>query len=262
MKLKKILAGFAMGAAMALSSVTASASPIDLGGVVFDPEGAFDFTAKGSLFEVLVSQIGDIDRGYGQIDRINEKLNFCPTCELTFVFDNYLLVDNNPSHLLFTGGFLNIYVHDTAAPGFTAYDPTNGFATAGDGVLWLSLAAHTDQRTNGGVLQTGTLFGQVEFGTLGVDPRGKGGGMFDVVGGLAAAHFNTNSQADSLGGFADFDFNSEFKPTNSPIPAGALPITGTGTLTGNAIPEPGSLLLVGLGLMGLAAAGKRKQKKA
>lgn len=262
MKLNKILAGFAMGAAMALTSVSASASPINLGGVVFDPDGAFDFTAKGSLFEVFVIAPGDVDRGYGQIDRINEKLNFCPTCELTFVFDQFVMVDNDPSHLLFTGGVLNIYVQDTAAPGFTAYDATNGFATAGDGVLWLSLAAHTDTRMNGGVLQTGTLFGQVESGVLGKDPRGKGGGMFDVVGGLAAANFDTNTKADSIGGFADFNFNSEFQPTETPVPAGALPISGTGSLQGNSIPEPGSLLLVGLGLMGLAAAGKRKQKQA
>jgi hypothetical protein len=150
-------------------------------------------------------------------------------------------------------------VQDTSAPGFTAYDATKPGGNAGDGTLWLSLTAHTDTRA--GYTDPGTLFGKIDAGTLGTGTeRGQGGGLLDVTGGLAAHNIDTNSQADSNGGFADLNFTSTFLPTQSnAVTAGAPPLTGDSTFTGNSIPEPTTVLLLGIGLCAVGYAGKQRQ---
>ena len=50
-------------------------------------------------------------------------------------------------------------------------------------------------------------------------------------------------------------FSSSFQPLNG---SNGTLLTGTVDITGNTIPEPGSLALLGLGLLGFAASKKRK----
>ena len=212
MNFRRKLSAVAIGAALALSASFASASPINLGGVIIDPASPFDFLASSNLFERVIKNIGDTAQGFGLVTRLNEtdQSTFCPNCELTFTFDSFTLIDPDPNHLLFTGGNVNFYVQDKSAPGFTAFDAANA-ATAGDGTLFLSLKGHTDTRF--GYSGPGTLFGNIDSGTLGSGTeRGKGGGLLDVVGGLAAKNFDTDTILDSAGNRADLNFTSTLVP--------------------------------------------------
>jgi hypothetical protein len=249
---KKVLAGIAVAATLATS---AQASMITVGGVTWDPDatgtlGDNDFTARYSLVQWFTSStnavstalndapdptlatpggLGNVLQGAGIITKVNNTSNFAGTGELTFVFGGFTavattLADPIPSAL--SDGWLNIY-----------YDSTPNYSSgtgAEDGVLWLSLTA------------TGTVFDGLSYNA------GALTAYYNVTGGAAASNFDTNMPiflgADAQAG-AYAQFNSQLYATTD------------GSLNGNSIPEPESLALVGLGLLGLAASRRRKSVK-
>lgn len=241
----------------AAASVNAFAA-INIGGVVWNPASGFDFTSQGSIFEKSVGFGGTLS-GIGNVQTLNNTTvnTFCPGCELTFEFGGFLLdqyTAGAPTDTLgFSGGWIKIYVDNTAD--FDAENKT----TATDGVLWLDLAAYADIQANGWVT---TLFGQIDSGTLGQgNDNGGGAGLFEVVGGLAANNFNTNTVTANDGTKVDFSFSSSYQPNpNFYVTPDGFGLFGTGELKGNSIPEPASLLLSALGIAGLGFARRRSAK--
>lgn len=245
---KKVLAGVAVAVAMVGAHATT------VGGVTWNPDDGIDFSAASvSIRQFIDAGTGTVS-GFGTINTINGVAVNCPGCQLTFQFGSYtqasgLLPSPTGGTILYQGGLVNVYVHAINALNANASTMTAASTGLGGGSLWLALAGHAN------------LLGNTFAGTVNIDPLDgvtinslAGGGLLDVVGGLAAENLDTNGKA----GGADLTFSTSFTTFQGPTGAKLLDSIGTGNFNGNSIPEPESLALVGLGLLGLAAARRRK----
>lgn len=292
-KLKKLAIAAAIGVA-ALAPLSASAM-VSIDGVTFN---AGDQLVTTAIWEsVLTTSLGSLS-GVGIVSKIScagcggvTWLDGNNNTQLTYYFGGYTVSkwydQDNVAHAAgddaganngmgnpysfataraidFTGGFVNLFT-DKVAGGLSYLDPSanpnvvnpaliaQDIANATDGNLWLSYVGVTTTDVSGRV---GTLFSD----TATVNPVHAGGSGFGYLnvapGGLATNNFNTDSF--NIGGtIADARLDSSFSTPNS----GAWPLSGTAAIKTQAIPEPGSLALIGLGLAGLGVTYRRKSAK-
>ena len=229
-----------LGAAVAMAlSAPVLAAPINVGGVIWDPDSPVDFNStSGSIFQ----NAGAIPlTGFGRIDFINTdpQSTFCPGCELTFEFGGFVPLAPFPNALgayEYAGGFVNVYVDNS--PDFALLAGT-GY---NDGVLWLSMTSASIFGSSALVTNVLTTL----LGTIG-DSGATGVGLLNVTGGLAKNNFDTNSR---FGG-ADVEFQNSFTRLSQFT-------IGSGNFAATTIPEPASVALLGLGLLGMGALRRRK----
>lgn len=246
-----IIAGAFGGAAL----LSAPASAVVIAGVNVGTGNSFQV---GSVYESVVTQVDDVLTGYGRVNEINGLIQseFCPGgCELTFVFGGFKVTSVSPGvdgEIDFSEGYINFYV---SAANFTY----TSMATAMDGVLFLETVGHAYKNEQGRI---GTLLGDGDNLTTS-SPTGEGRGYLDVIGGVAAAYFDTNTWADFMDvpGFADIQFNSTFGAT-CPTPAPELPLCGSADMHAFVVdvPEPISLGLLGSGLLAAGFVGWRRRR--
>lgn len=264
---KKVLAGLAMTTAFAMS---AHATPINVGGVVLDPDyndanvdkdfiSQFSFNqwfgsnttadnlnygSAQSISTVFASlngtnaATGYFLQGAGNFYRVNDIANnigtgfgaagsFCPGCQLTYAFGGIGL--NKDSTFNLTNAWARMYIDSsTAIAGVTSQTAANN---AVDGKVWLDLSFNSLGFKPGSTIEGGTVEANL-----------------NIVGGEAADYFDPKS----LTYLASTFFSA----------GGKYATGGNGQAIGNTVPEPGSIALIGLGLLGAAAASRRKKKAA
>ncbi len=261
-------------ALLAGAAFTNPASAITVGGVDIGPAGSGFSILASQVYETVVTGTSQTLLGAGQVTAVNGNTNFVGGGQqLNFVFSTTSTFFSN-TQTVFQGGFVTFYL-DPANTFTTAINQAPPSAAITAGTLWLNTAFVTVAApapfntlvAQGGLFGTGTGFSANNFLGSGLGNLNVVSGLADVVAALDTNFFDILTCTAISGttctattpGKADFSFSSSF---NLPGGTVTLPITGTTAIVARPVPEPGSTVLLGMGLLMAFGAMRNRANKA
>jgi len=276
--INKYITGVAAAVSLALS---APASAVIVAGINFGPLGATLNLETATIASSFANGIGDASTSYGQITTVNGDGSYCAdgstNCSLYFIVNQAVNAGSAAAGQVFFGGTqVTIFFSGASAINLLGQSSATNLTTISGFTKWATLSGENGiNGTAAGLAADSTAFVSINGGTVSVTGSGllsvnKGDGL-----GIASVEdfLDANSIATFTGAFADIaltDSGSNFvlnpnDPTTSCSTAtpttGEFCIQGTADIRGRTvIPEPGTLALIGLGLLSVGFARRYSKK--